>query len=272
MKPPLAYYGAKVTIAPQIAALLPAHEHYVELYAGSLAVLLAKEPSRMETVNDLNRELLAFWRMLRDRPAELERVCALTPHSRAEHDVAYEPAPEGDDIEAARRVWIRLTQGRSNGLQRRVGWRHRVSAGHPLPSYLRGYVERFGPAAARLAHVSLECMPALDLITKYGSDADVVLYADPPYVRETRNSTHYRHEMTDAEHRDLADALSACRASVVLSGYSGSLYDQLYDGWHTHEIAVTNTQGGAAALRTEVLWSNRPFPADAPLFDLEALA
>ena len=84
LRPPFAYYGGKTKLAPAIAALLPEHGHYVEPFAGSLAVLLAKPPSRMETVNDLDGALVNFWRVLRDRPLELARACALTPHSRAE--------------------------------------------------------------------------------------------------------------------------------------------------------------------------------------------
>jgi DNA adenine methylase len=88
VKPPFAYYGGKTTLAPIIANLLPQHEHYVEPFAGSLAVLLAKTPSRAETVNDLDGDLVTFWRVLRDRPDELERACALTPHSREEYEQA----------------------------------------------------------------------------------------------------------------------------------------------------------------------------------------
>src|SRR5699024_6446277 len=82
LKPPFSYYGGKTTLAPQIAKLLPAHDHYVEPFAGLVAVLLAKEPSPMETVNDLEGDLMIFWRVLRDNREELAYVSEHTPHSR----------------------------------------------------------------------------------------------------------------------------------------------------------------------------------------------
>lgn len=255
------YYGGKQTLGPRIASLLPAHQHYIEPYGGSLAVLLAKRPSHQETVNDLSRELMTFWRVLRDRPADLTHVCTLTPHSRAEHDAAFTPAPAGDELEIARRVWIRLTQGRSNALYCRTGWRYQVAEnGLSLPGYLDGYRSRLLPAAERLAGVSLECLPALDVIARYGADPTVAFYVDPPYASSTRNSSHYLHEMkTDEQHRELAATLNATAAAVLLSGYHSPLYDELYAGWHRIEIPVTNTQRGARATRVEVLWSNQPF-------------
>jgi len=66
MKRPFVYLGGKSGIADKISHLLPPHEHYVQPFAGSLAVLLAKNPSPLETVNDLADDLMNFWRMLRD--------------------------------------------------------------------------------------------------------------------------------------------------------------------------------------------------------------
>ena len=116
LKPPFTYFGGKTINAGRIAALLPAHGHYVEPYCGSLAVLLAKSRSGMETVNDLDRALITFWRVLRERPAELARRCALTPHSLAEFRDAEDVDAAGDELETARRIWIRLTQGRAGTL------------------------------------------------------------------------------------------------------------------------------------------------------------
>lgn len=262
--PPFAYYGGKTTLAQQIVDLLPAHRHYVEPFAGSLAVLLAKPTSLMETVNDLDGHLMTFWRVLRDQPDELMRVCALTPHSRAEHQAAYD-LDVADELELARRVWVCLTQGRGNTL-RRTGWRHFQDPGArgptSMPDYLTSYVERMRGAANRLAHVSLEARPALDIITDYGRHAEVCIYADPPYLGSTRTSRQYLVEMShDDEHQQLADALLTCRAAVIVSGYPSPLYDDLYAGWDRHEMPTYTGQGNhttSNGRRTEILWSNRP--------------
>ena len=261
MRPPVPYFGSKQTVAPWVIRLLPEHQHYVEPYAGSLAVLLAKRPSPMETVNDLDGDLMTFWRVLRDRPADMVRVCELTPHSRAELTAAWEPAE--DDLERARRVWVRLTQGRS-ATMRRTGWRHYIDpAGSALslPGYLDAYRDRLLPAARRLAGVSLECRPALELIAAYGSRPGVLLYVDPPYLGSVRGDSNSRYgaEMrTEEQHRELASALWDCTAAVVLSGYDSPLYAELYEGWHRYATVTTTTNGRANHQhRTEVLWSNR---------------
>lgn len=273
MKPPFAYYGGKTTLAERVVALLPDHRHYVEPFAGSLAVLLAKRPALMETVNDLDGHLMTFWRVLRDRPEDLMRVCALTPHSREEHQMAYD-FDVTDELERARRVWVCLTQGRGNTL-RRTGWRHFQDPGRRGPTsmsdYLSSYVERMRHAAGRLAGVSLEARDALDVIADYGKHAEVLIYADPPYLGTTRSSRQYLVEMShDAEHRDLAKALSECSATVVLSGYHSPLYDELYAGWHVTEFDTYTGQGNHGEQRNdrrvEVLWSNRPLSREATLF------
>lgn len=273
LKPPLMYFGGKTISAQRIAELFPAHGHYVEPYCGSLAVLLAKPRSAHETANDLDRALQTFWRVLRDQPAELARACALTPHSLAEFRDAEDVDAPGDDVEVARRVWVRLTQGRG-GTFCNTGWRHYVKpAGNfAMPEYLDAYAARMSLVAERLHHVSLECRPALEVIDWYGRSPEVLLYADPPYVRSTRNSGAYRHEMSDADHRDLAAALHAAKAAVVLSGYASDLYDHLYADWFRAEFEAGTGQNAETWVnRTEVVWSNREFPVSQPaLFESEA--
>jgi DNA adenine methylase len=272
LRPPLAYFGSKIRVAPVIADLMPRHLGYVEPYCGSLAVLMAKRPEGFEVVNDLDQDLVHFWRVLRERTSDLERVCRLTPHARAEYDAGW-PIPDGaDELERARLVWLKLSQGR-NGSLRRTGWRfHETPSGRTstMPQTLRGYIDRFWDVAERLAAVTLECRPALDVIARYGRDADTLLYVDPPYFGGTRLGSSYRHEMTgEDEHRDLAAALHAVPAAVMLSGYPSPLYDDLYAGWHREEIKSGTGQNAAAGyqLRTEVVWCNRPLARQVGLWE-----
>jgi len=138
------------------------------------------------------------------------------------------------------------------------------------------YVETHAgsPAAARLRDVSLECSDALEMVARYGRGERTLLYVDPPYLESVRakcsggrsRGPYYVHETrTDAEHGELLDALLGCKSAVVLSGYPSQLYDTALAGWHRREIPTQTGNGGEDRDRTEVIWSNRPFP-DGTLF------
>ncbi|SIG37952.1 D12 class N6 adenine-specific DNA methyltransferase [Mycobacteroides abscessus subsp. abscessus] len=257
---PVPYFGGKSWLAPRLAAVLPPHRHYVEVCGGSLAVLLAKRPSKQETVNDLDGFLMTFWRVLRDRPGDLERVCSLTPHSRAERALAQEISSELDELEIARRVFVALTQGRSGSLTR-TGWRHDLRpVSTPMPVTLQRYAGRIGAAAKRIQRVSLECRPAVELVEVYGGDRGNLLYVDPPYIvdRGIRRGGEYRVEMrSEKAHRELASACVGADASVVVSGYASELWDTALAGWYRYEIPMLTSQGSGDGRRVEVLWSNR---------------
>ena len=137
-----------------------------------------------------------------------------------------------------------------------------------MPGYLEAYAVRLASAAERLHKVSLDALPALEVIGRYGSRPNVLLYIDPPYLGTTRGwGNNYRCEMkTEIEHRELAAALVDCKATVVLSGYHSPLYDELYDGWHRHEQASMTGNAKTAKARTEVLWANRPLGDQGHLF------
>lgn len=262
LKPPFAYYGGKTTLAPVIADLLPAHDHYVEPFAGSLAVLLAKKPSRAETVNDLDGDLVTFWRVLRDHGDDLARLCLLTPHARDEFELS-KSLDVDSDLERARRVWVRLVQSRSQSMKP-TGWKFEKRAGS-FQGLLKSRAGRIVEVAERIAEVALESRDAIDLIRDYGAETTTCLYVDPPYLGSTR-ATNYRVEMTaDDAHVALADALNECKASVVLSGYDAPLYTQLFDGWHRLDLKAPTTLSGDTD-RIEVLWSNRPL-REPDLFD-----
>ncbi|AXV09853.1 Methyltransferase (plasmid) [Euzebya pacifica] len=267
MKPPFAYFGGKSRLADRIVALLPPHRVYLEPYLGSGAVLFAKGPAPVEIVNDLDDAIVTFFRVLRDRPDELETACALSPYSRTEY-AGSDPFADGiDDLEIARRFWVRVSQGFAKSTAAGSGWS--TTATKSVADTVHNRLGRFAPAARRLAGVQIENCDAAELVCRSGKTADTLIYVDPPYLADTRTwratpegGHGYRLDHnTERDHRRLADALHQTDATVILSGYDNPLYDELYDDWWRTRFDVhENTSNAARASRgrrTETLWSNR---------------
>lgn len=262
-RPPLKYYGGKAghrwQLADWIISHFPPHAHYIEPFAGGMSVLLRKEPSRLETANDLDGDLVTFFRVLRERTDELVRAIELTPFAHAEHDLSYTPA--ADDLERARRLYVRSWQGRGGGRGSwRSGWRRTKNPYQARPIEAWQTVDQLYAIAARLRQVQIECDDALNVICRYDRP-DALFYVDPPYLAETRGrwaKTGYAVELNENSHRQLADALRSVRGMVILSGYPSDLYSDLYSDWRT-EMRQSRADGGLA--RTEVLWLN-PAAAD----------
>lgn len=208
---------------------------------------------------------MTFFRVLRERPAELEEVCALTPHARVEFELA-DMDGECDDLELARRFWVRVNQSFAKTAGRNTGWTITTARTQSVPGTILGRLGRFAPCAERLARVSFECCDAGDLVVRLAT-ADTLIYLDPPYLassrvnREGRTHMDYRVDMGDEKsHRDLAAALHDTPATVVLSGYHSPLYDELYGDWPRIDIPVSahssNASKNTRSARVETLWSN----------------
>lgn len=280
-KPLVAYHGGKGRLADWICDLIPPHRVYIEPFAGSAAVLLAKQVATHEILNDLDSNAITFYRVLRDRPDELERACRLSPYARDEFLLA-DLDVDLDDLERARRWWVRTSQSFNHTAGPRTGWATSVQRGSNSARTVVNRLGRFEAAVERLANVVIENRDAVDVIEQY-STPDAVIYADPPYLLETRTamkkrpSGDYLHEFSaETDHRRLAATLNATSATVLLSGYGSPLYDELYDGWYCTGRRVlrrasnrSRNQPGPATRRstgqvhtTELIWSNRPFADD----------
>lgn len=266
MKPPFAYYGGKMGMADRIVELMPAHRTYIEPFFGSGAVFFAKPPAACEIINDLDGGVVTFFKMLRERTEDLELVCRLTPHARAEYEAA-ELGEDLDELERARRFWVRVNQSFAKTAGRQTGWSVTTARSQSVPMSIQNRIERFEACARRLRGVSIECCDAAGLVERLAT-ADAFVYADPPYLAETRRGrdrqrpSDYLHDMgTEDEHRRLAEVLRATPATVILSGYPSPLYDELYGDWWRLDLPVmvhsSNSVTAARGQRTEVLWSNR---------------
>jgi DNA adenine methylase len=253
IKTVLKYPGAKNRIADWICNFIPEHGVYLEPFAGSLAVFFNKKPARIETINDLNGDVVNYFKVLRDKPHELIRRLKFTPFARDEYYGAYIENENDDDVERARKFAVKCWQGFGCSNLYRNGFRSSQQSNSPhCTKEWRGLPERLIAASQRLLNAQIENLPAAEIIKRYNTQ-DVFIYADPPYLTSTRKANLYKHEMTDSEHEELLNLLLKHPGKVIISGYDNEMYNEYLSGWHKEQ---RRTQAEAGIIRTETLWMN----------------
>ncbi len=256
------WYGGKFNHLQWLLPLLPECHHYCEPFAGSAAVLLNREPSPVETYNDIDGEVVNFFQVLRDQPDKLIRAIGLTPFAREEFHRAVESDPTKlTDVERARLFYVRARQARTGLAQTATlgRWANckktsRAGMSGAVSRWL-GAVDSLPEIAERLLRVQIENRPAIDIIKLYDSP-ETLFYCDPPYLHSTRGDDKaYAFEMDEEEHKELAAVLRRCKGMVAISGYRNDLMDELYDGWFRFDAPVKKTHS-VKELRQECLWMN----------------
>lgn len=257
------WYGGKYSHLDWLLPLLPSCRHYCEPFGGSAAVLLNREPSPVETYNDIDGEVVNFFRVLRDEPESLIRAIGLTPFSREEFTKACKVDPRLEPVERARRFYVRARQVRTGlGQSATPGrWAYckntsRAGMAGAVSRWL-GAVDDLPDITLRLLRVQIENRPAIEVIRLYDSP-ETLFYCDPPYVHETRgDSKAYAYEMNNQEHYELALALNSIQGKAAVSGYYCKLMDELYppSKWRRN-VAPTKIIHSTKDERTEVVWTN----------------
>lgn len=254
MKRFINYPGSKWRAAPMISQLMPEHHSYLEPFFGSGGVFFNKEPAPIETVNDVDGEIVNFFTVIRENPEELAAMIETTPYARQVYDDAHK-------IEVHSKIYraykFAVVSAMSFGFKTNTKTGFKIDCGGRENSYAvkawNALPEAVMQAATRLKNTQIENRPALDLIRRFNRD-NVLMYLDPPYLLSTRNARgQYRHEMTDTDHEELLQAVIHSRAKVMLSGYESPMYDDALKDWNRFEW---NTYAQNATKRTECLWCN----------------
>lgn len=260
-RPVVRYHGGKWKLAPWIIAHLPPHRVYVESFGGGASVLLRKQRSYAEVYNDLDGEIVNVFAMLRDRADELLRAIQLTPFARTEFVSSYESSD--DPVEQARRTIARSFMGFGSAAicGEKSGFRANSNRSGTTPARdWANLPDCLADAVERLRGVVIENRDAT-MVMQAHDGAQTLHYVDPPYMNETRSrgdhssKKSYKHEMTDAEHEQLAATLRALQGVVVLSGYRSAPYDRLYHDWQRIDRAA---HADGARDRVESLWLSKP--------------
>jgi DNA adenine methylase len=284
---PFQYYGGKTYLRDFILPHLQGGKIYVEPYCGSANIFFAKDPHPVEVLNDLNGEIVNFFRVLQD-PDHFKKFVhrvRWTPYSLDElrEAIRIRKAKLSDPVLRAWAMfvigsqaingkaesegnWSRTfipTVGRRSSI-RNDGMAQVTSRWKRKISYLEAWRDRIFMA-------QIDSRDALQVI-EYWDSPETLFYLDPPYAEATRISPDvYSHEMKDAHHSQLVETLLKVKGRVVLSGYDSPLYAPLVEnGWmrlgkevscSTSARARGQKQRGDGGLQTskriESLWLNR---------------
>ena len=258
------WYGGKFSHLDWLLPLLPPCHHYCEPFGGSAAVLINRSPSPVETYNDMDGEVVNFFRVLREKKDELLYQIGMTPFSREEFLKAIETNGNGrflSEVERARRFFVRARQVRT-GLAQTASIGRWANCLNTSRAGMAGAVSRWLGSvaglefiAARLLRVQIENDSAINIITRYDS-SETLFYCDPPYPHESRgDSKAYSYEMSDVDHVNLSCVLHNAKGKVAVSGYDCDLMHELYKDWRAHREKPKKALS-IKKERQEVLWTN----------------
>lgn len=252
------YPGSKWNIASRLVELIPEHHSYVEPFFGSGAVLFNKSVSDIETINDLDSDVINLFRCIQKDSECLARLVMTIPFSREEYDSQFEIPSGADCINAYERAagfLIKCWQGhgfRSNGYK--VGWKNDVVGRERAYALWNWYrlPEWIIDIAERLRMVQIENRPALEVIERFNY-SNVFMYIDPPYLLSTRCGKQYKYEMSDADHEELLKVLLQSKAKIMISGYESEMYNEYLTGWEKKQFSSCAEHGKP---RIETVWTN----------------
>lgn len=238
VRSPFKWAGGKLRLRKEIIGILPPHDCYVEVFGGAGWVLFGKEPSRVEIFNDIDGEVVNFFRVVKNHPEALIGSFEWELASREEFERLRDlPEENLTDIQRAHRFYylIMAAWGGELGTPRFQTSVSDGGHGNRLIGALKSLSNRIMPAYQRLQTVIIEKLTWQECIKRYDrpyEDKHVVMYLDPPYPD---NNVNYRYNMRDIEeHEKLKDTLINLQARFVLSSPDLPDVRKLYkhDGFH----------------------------------------
>jgi DNA adenine methylase len=253
MKGPLAYIGGKRRLAPKLVALFPDHRTYVEPFAGGAQVLFAKPPSPVEVLNDLNGDIVNFFRICQHHHEELLRYLRFTTVSRTTWQIFHKQDPTTlTDVQRAAR-FLYLQKNSFGGLV--VGQAYHYCVSKPSGFNLERLPELIEATARRLERVQLESWPYEKILERYDRP-QTLFYLDPPYV----GVKLYRFNFADADFYTLADRLTRLRGKFVLSINAHPIARAAFSQFETRTVIVPYTVAPGGKSVRELVVANFPLP------------
>ena len=236
MKTPITYYGGKQTMLKHIRPLIPAHTLYCEPFAGGAAVFFDKEPAQLNIINDLNGELINFYRIVASKPDEFRSEVLQSLHSRGQHEHAwyiYNHPVFFTEVQRAWSVWVLSKMGFAGQISNSFGFDKSI-ARHPK-KIINAKVAICDELVSLLEHATIECDDAFKVIRRYDTP-DAFFFIDPPYVGSDMG--HYSGMFNEQNLTDLLLLCESLQGKFMLTMYPNDVVKGFSDknGWVIHAV------------------------------------
>lgn len=249
----LRYPGAKWSLSKKLIDYFPKHKSYLELFFGSGAILFNKNKVSLETVNDIDHEVVNFFDVLRRDFITIQHELKYIPYSKEVYNTIYNFRPE-NKIDKAIKFFVVSWFSHGGYQPHKTGWSNSKNPAGPNKAVLfKNVVDSLDTFSNRLREVQIENHNALDLIQVHDYK-DTFIYLDPPYQLDTRKAYLYKNELSNEQHEELINKLLNIKnAKVLLSGYDNDLYNKKLSSWSKEYISSVDGKGNK---KTEVIWFN----------------
>lgn len=251
LNPPFKIYGNKKYLPKWILDNLPemtGDEEYVEPYCGTASVLINKNKSQLEVINDLDPGIVAIFRAIRDENSLFVKKLKKIEYKKESFDKALTKIEFDNNINYAINEFVLRRMSRS-GMKKSFSASEMKSADHWLT-----IIEELPMISKRIKNCFIFNKPAIDVIKAFNHEK-TICYVDPPCLQETKNSPD-EYEMTTDDHIELAKVLIDFKGKVIISGYYSTLYKRLYKEWKCIKKVIPNNTSQAKTKKTECIWVN----------------
>lgn len=243
VKTPIVYYGGKTAILNHLLELVPPHEVYTEVFFGGGALFWAKQPAKNETINDLNDNVIIFYRVLKTQFRSLKRLIDQTVYSKTLHRLAWQMLGNScySDVERAWAFWMRANFSFASKLDGGLKYSNHQST--MLPAIMCNKKSEFTRLLQeRIENAYIECDDYMTIL-KSRNVAKAFHELDPPYFHGPDNRPadqgHYKNMLTLKDYEKLLQWLAReCKGKFMLHNYNSEMLDRFVrvHGWHKREI------------------------------------
>lgn len=237
MKTPISYYGGKQDLIPEILPLIPKHKMYVEPFIGGGAIYWAKKPSEIEVINDLNNDVVNFYRVFKTKFDELHKEINCTLHSRNLYEKAdkilYYPDKEYSDVEKAWAFWTKCNMSFGRSLRVKCGWAFdNFGVQENFMFNLKTIISK--DYEKRINLTQIDCSDAIKVIKQRDSE-NTFFYLDPPYYNSDISA--YKGYTID-NFKELLETCENIKGKFLLSSYLSDLLTEfrIRNNWNKKDI------------------------------------